>query len=384
MIQANETLIQDLIQKRRELHQYPEVAFEEKETTRRLTNWLEEAGIPVLPLNLETGVVAEITGAHPGPVIALRSDIDALPVTEETNLSFESKVPGKMHACGHDFHMAAILGAALLLNEQKENLHGSVRILFQPAEEVAEGAEWITERGALEGVSAIFGMHNKPDLPVGTIGIKSGSLMASVDRFEITFKGVGGHAGIPHETVDPIIIASQYVLAAQTILARKIDLFHNAVLSITHIEGGSTWNVIPDTVMLEGTVRTFQPEARQQIEYWMKKMAESTAEGQGGKVDFSWMPKMPTVQNDTAYKEVLWQTAAELGYKPIEAEPSSGGEDFAFYQEHVPGFFVWMGSNGAKQWHHPEFTVDEAAIKVASEYFANLAVNVLDNAKNRK
>jgi len=384
MIQANETLIQDLIQKRRELHQYPEVAFEEKETTRRLTNWLEEAGIPVLPLNLETGVVAEITGAHPGPVIALRSDIDALPVTEETNLSFESKVPGKMHACGHDFHMAATLGAALLLNEQKENLHGSVRILFQPAEEVAEGAEWITERGALEGVSAIFGMHNKPDLPVGTIGIKSGSLMASVDRFEITFKGVGGHAGIPHETVDPIIIASQYVLAAQTILARKIDLFHNAVLSITHIEGGSTWNVIPDTVMLEGTVRTFQPEARQQIEYWMKKMAESTAEGQGGKVDFSWMPKMPTVQNDTAYKEVLWQTAAELGYKPIEAEPSSGGEDFAFYQEHVPGFFVWMGSNGAKQWHHPEFTVDEAAIKVASEYFANLAVNVLDNAKNRK
>lgn len=384
MIQANETLIQDLIQKRRELHQYPEVAFEEKETTRRLTNWLEEAGIPILPLNLETGVVAEITGAHPGPVIALRSDIDALPVTEETNLSFESKVPGKMHACGHDFHMAAILGAALLLNEQKENLHGSVRILFQPAEEVAEGAEWITERGALEGVSAIFGMHNKPDLPVGTIGIKSGSLMASVDRFKITFKGIGGHAGIPHETVDPIIIASQYVLAAQTILARKIDLFHNAVLSITHIEGGSTWNVIPDTVMLEGTVRTFQPEARQQIEYWMKKMAESTAEGQGGKVEFSWMPKMPTVQNDTAYKEVLWQTAVELGYKPIEAEPSSGGEDFAFYQEHVPGFFVWMGSNGAKQWHHPEFTVDEAAIKVASEYFANLAVNVLDNAKNRK
>lgn len=380
MIKANEDLVKDLIDKRRELHQYPETAFEEIETTKKLKRWLKEAGISIVKPELKTGVIAEVEGEKPGPTIAIRSDIDALPVKEATGLPFASKIPGKMHACGHDFHMASILGTAMLLEKHKAELKGKVRFIFQPAEENAEGAEWMTAQGALEGVSAIFGMHNKPDLPVGTIGIKSGALMASVDRFHLVFKGVGGHAGIPHETVDPIVIASQYVNAAQSIIARKISLFQNAVLSITHIEGGSTWNVIPDSVMLEGTVRTFQEEAREQVEQWMRKLAYATAEGEGGEAEFQWMKKMPTIQNDPIFQSVLEQTARELDYNPVEGKPSSGGEDFAFYQQHIPGFFVWMGTNGTKQWHHPEFNLDESAIKVASEYFANLAVNVLEDA----
>ena len=386
MLIADKELIQDLIEKRRELHQFPEVAFEEFDTTKRLVKWLEEQGIPLLSLHLKTGVVAEIKGAKPGPIIALRADIDALPIHELCDEPFRSRNTGKMHACGHDFHSVSILGAAILLNRNRENIEGSVRLFFQPAEETSEGAEYLFNQGALEGVSAIFGMHNKPELPVGTIGIKNGPLMASVDRFKITFKGIGGHAGLPHHTVDPIVLASQYVLAVQTIISRNIDLFHNAVISITRIQGGNTWNVIPENVVLEGTVRTFQVETKEIIETKMKRLAHATAEGQGGEALIEWVDKMPTVDNDPRYEELIWSTAAELGYQPILAKPTAGGEDFAFYQQHVPGYFVWMGSNGKHQWHHPSFTVDEEAIKVASEFFANLAIRVLKNkaAEERK
>lgn len=382
MLKANEELISDLIEKRRTLHAYPETAFEEYETTARIKEWLEAEGVSVLPYDLETGIVAEVKGDNPGPTIALRADIDALPIEEEAEVPFKSTVHGKMHACGHDFHTASIFGAARLLNENKDKINGTVRLIFQPAEEVAEGAEWLTEKGVLEGVSAIFGMHNKPDLPVGTIGIKSGTLMASVDRFKFTFKGIGGHAGLPHEAIDPIIIASQFVLSVQSIISRKIDLFHNAVISITHIKGGSTWNVIPGSVMVEGTVRTFQPEAREKIKEEMRKQARLLSESQGGEVLIDWDERMPTIYNDSRFEKSLKQTTEELGYSVVEAQPVAGGEDFAYYQQTIPGFFVWMGSNGPFQWHDPKFTLDEGAIKVASEFFANLALTVLKDFSN--
>lgn len=185
-------LLQQLIAYRRELHEYPELSMREFETTKRIRQWLTGVGISVLDLPLEVGVIAEISGEQPGPMIALRADIDALPIKEETGLSFSSKNEGIMHACGHDFHTASIIGAAILLNERRNELKGKVRIIFQPAEEIARGAILIENTGALEDVKAIFGMHNKPDLPVGTIGVREGPLMASVDRFEIVVKGIGG------------------------------------------------------------------------------------------------------------------------------------------------------------------------------------------------
>lgn len=379
MFKLTDKLLEDLIERRRYLHRNPELAFEEFNTTEHLKKWLETHGITILPFDLETGVIAEVKGEHEGPIIAIRSDIDALPIKEKTDIPYRSEIDGKMHACGHDFHSVSILGAAILLNEQKDQLYGTVRFIFQPAEEVAQGAKYLVDKGVLNDVKAIFGMHNKPDLPVGTIGVKSNGLMASVDKFEMTFNGIGGHAGIPHSTIDPIVMASQYVNNVQSIIARRIDLFHNAVISITSINGGSTWNVIPDKVVLQGTVRTFQQEARETIEIYMKKLAQTTAEGHGGAVDFQWESYLPVVNNSGEYEKVMRDAVKEAGYDVVDAIPNAGGEDFAYYLNYIPGFFVWMGVDGPKEWHHPEFDLKEDAIKVAAEYFATLAVKVLKN-----
>ena len=205
MTSITNQLTEKLISIRRHLHQYPELSYEETETTKAIQNWLNEANITIISSNLKTGVIAEVSGDKNGPIIALRADIDALPIHEETNLSYASKNPGKMHACGHDFHTASILGAAYLLKENESSLNGTVRFIFQAAEESGDGACKVIEAGHLENVQAIFGMHNKPDLPVGTIGIKDGPLMAGVDRFEIEIQGVGTHAAVPDAGVDPIV-----------------------------------------------------------------------------------------------------------------------------------------------------------------------------------
>ncbi|MCM3567718.1 M20 peptidase aminoacylase family protein [Neobacillus mesonae] len=376
-----EVLFSKLVAYRRELHENPELSFKEFETTKRIRQWLKEEGITILDYPLEVGVIAEVSGAKPGPTIALRADIDALPIKEETNLPFASKNDGVMHACGHDFHTASILGSAILLQERKSELNGTVRIIFQPAEEVAQGAVAIDKAGVLEGVEAIFGMHNKPDLPVGTIGVREGSLMASVDRFEIDVIGVGGHAGIPNNSVDPIVAASQIVSALQTIVSRNISSFHNAVISVTRIQGGNTWNVIPEKVQLEGTVRTFQNEARELIPELMKRTSEGVASGFGAKADFRWYPYLPVVVNHAPFSQIMKETAEELGYTVVEASPSPAGEDFAFYQTKIPGFFVWMGVDGPQEWHHPAFMLKEEALPIAANYFADLSIKVLNQWK---
>ncbi|GAB6558073.1 M20 peptidase aminoacylase family protein [Bacillus mobilis] len=372
-----EQLTEALISIRRNLHEYPELSYEEFETTKAIKNWLEEKNITIIHSSLETGVIAEISGNHSGPIIAIRADIDALPIQEETNLPYASKIHGKMHACGHDFHTAAIIGAAYLLKEKESSLSGTVRFIFQPAEESSDGACKVIEAGHLRDVQAIFGMHNKPDLPVGTIGIKDGPLMAGVDRFEIEIHGVGTHAAVPDAGVDPIVASSQIVMALQTIVSRNISSSHNTVVSVTNIHSGNTWNVIPEKATLEGTVRTFQTETREKIPALMRRIIQGISDALGVKTEFRFYAGPPAVQNDTSLTNLSTQVAETMNLNIISPTPSMAGEDFSFYQQEIPGSFVFMGTSGTHEWHHPAFTVDERALPISAEYFALLAEKAL-------
>ncbi|MBJ8007417.1 amidohydrolase [Bacillus cereus] len=379
-------LTEKLISIRRHLHEYPELSYEEFETTKAIKNWLKEANITIIDSSLETGIIAEISGNKNGPVVALRADIDALPIQEETDLPYTSKIQGKMHACGHDFHTAAILGAAYLLKEKEASLNGTVRFIFQAAEESGNGACKVVEAGHLKNVQAVFGMHNKPDLPVGTIGIKDGPLMAGVDRFEIEIHGVGTHAAVPDAGVDPIVASSQIVMALQTIVSRNISSSHNAVVSVTNIHSGNTWNVIPEKAILEGTVRTFQAKTREKIPALMERIIKGISDALGVKTEFRFYPGPPAVQNDKVLTDFSIQIAEKMKLNVISPTPSMAGEDFSFYQQEIPGSFVFMGTSGTHEWHHPAFTVDEDALPISAEYFALLAeeaIHQLSQTKSR-
>ena len=368
-----EELKPQLVAIRRELHMHPELSMEEIETTRRIRGWLEEAGLTVRTLGLPTGLIVDIEGASPGPTVALRADIDALPITEETGLPFASRVPGKMHACGHDFHTASMIGAALLLNRRRDQLKGRVRMIFQPAEEIAVGARMMIKAGVLEGVDAIFGMHNKPELPVGTVGIRAGALMASVDRFLIRVTGKGGHGAIPDAAVDPIVAASAVVGALQTIVSRNTSPLDSAVVSVCRFQSGATWNVIPDHAELEGTVRAFDAGVRRRMPEQIRRVAEGVAAGYGASAELIWTEGQHFVNNDPAMAALMTRAAEELGLAVVEAQPTTAGEDFSVYQEHVPGCFIWMGTSGTEGWHHPRFTLHEDALTISASLFAHAA-----------
>ncbi|UAC49817.1 amidohydrolase [Bacillus aquiflavi] len=366
-----------LVSIRRKLHQYPELSNEEFETTNDQKSWLEEVGIEIVESSLKTGVIAEISGKKKAPIVAVRADIDALPITEETGLSFASKIHGKMHACGHDYHTAALIGAAYLLKQKECDLKGTVRFIFQPAEEIGGGALKVLASGALKNVSAILGLHNKPDLPVGTVGIKSGALMASVDHFEIKIEGIGTHAAVPHAGIDPIVTASEMIMALQTIVSRKLSPFHNVVISVAQIRSGHTWNVISNSAHLEGTVRTFQEDIREKIPGLMKQIIEGVAVAHGARAVLRWYPGPPPVNNDEKLTKLAIKTAEKLKLKVVDPIPSMAGEDFAFYQKEVPSSFVFMGTSGTKEWHHPAFTLDERALSISAHYLKKVAVSTL-------
>ena len=378
---AAEQLKPRLVAIRRELHMHPELSMEEFETTRRIRGWLEEAGLSVQTFGLETGLAADIEGGAPGPTVALRADIDALPIAEETGLPFASRVPGKMHACGHDFHTAAMIGAALLLHRNRDRLKGRVRMIFQPGEEIAAGARAMIRAGVLEGVDAILGMHNKPDLPVGTVGIRAGALMASVDRFLIRVTGKGGHGAIPDAAVDPIVAASSIVGALQTVVSRNVSPLDSAVVSVCRFHAGTTWNVIPDRAELEGTVRAFDAEVRRRLPEQIGRVAESVAAGYGASAELIWMEGQTFVNNDPEMAALMARAAEELGLTVVEARPTTAGEDFSMYQEHVPGCFIWMGTSGTEEWHHPRFTLNEDALPLSAALFAHAAELALEALK---
>lgn len=360
-----------------ELHMHPELSYEEYETTERIKRELAEAGIEILQIPLKTGVTAIVRGAKPGKTYGLRCDIDALPIAEETDLPYKSKTPGKMHACGHDFHTAAVFGAALLLQERKEELQGTVKILFQPAEESSHGAETVLETGVFSDVTAIFGLHTAAYLPVGTLGIRAGSVMAAVDRFELNITGTGCHGGHPDEGVDTILVAASVIQAFQSIVGRNLNPFHTGVVSVTRINGGNTWNVIPDKVELEGTVRSMEKDDRIFIERRMREIAEHTAAAYGANAELLWYPGPPATVNEKAWSAFAQKVAEESGFEVVPQRNSTGGEDFAFYLEKIPGCFINVGTGVGYPNHHPKFYADEAALTPAAEYLEKLLVEAL-------
>lgn len=360
-----------------ELHMHPELSYEEYETTERIKRELAAAGIEILQIPLKTGVTAIVRGAKPGKTYGLRCDIDALPIEEETDLPYKSKTPGKMHACGHDFHTAAVFGAALLLQERKEELQGTVKILFQPAEESSHGAETVLETGVLSDVTAIFGLHTAAYLPVGTLGIREGSVMAAVDRFELNITGTGCHGGHPDEGVDTILVAASVIQAFQSIVGRNLNPFHTGVVSVTRINGGNTWNVIPDKVELEGTVRSMEKDDRIFIERRMREIAEHTAAAYGANAELLWYPGPPATVNEKAWSAFAQKVAEESGFEVVPQRNSTGGEDFAFYLEKIPGCFINVGTGVGYPNHHPKFYADEAALTPAAEYLEKLLVEAL-------
>lgn len=366
---------------RHNMHRHPELSNQEFETTARIKAVLESHQIRVLNLPLKTGLVAEIGGQKAGKRVVLRSDIDALPIEEKSGVEYTSENPGVMHACGHDFHTSAALGAAILLKEREETLAGTVRILFQAAEETGHGAPALIETGALDDAAVIFGIHNDPTLPVGIIGSKDGALTAGVDRFAITISGTGSHAARPHEGNDPIIIAGQIIGALQTLIARNVPSDHNAVVSVTQVHSGSTWNVIPDSAWLEGTVRSFNQDTRELIERRLRQVLKGIAGAFDTQIELDWQPGPPSVVNTAEWVDFALAQAAGSGFEARRVEASPIGEDFAFYQQKLPGAFLMIGSGGRFALHHPEFRVDDRALFPTAHYLAQLAVNALEHLR---
>ena len=379
-----ENLNDELIEVYRKLHENPELSNEEYKTTQLIKDLLKRADIDILDLPLDTGLVAQVKGNPNGPVVAIRCDIDALPIKEETSLCYKSKVDGMMHACGHDFHMAVILGAAYLVKKHQGSLIGTVKFIFQPGEESADGAKKILETGVLDDVDAIFGIHNVSDSEVGIMGIKTGAMTAAVDRFEINITGIGSHAAKPEKGIDPIIIASNIVTSLQTIISRNIGPTEKALLSVTHIEGGNTWNVIPESAYLEGTVRTLDENIRQLIAKRMNEMVSGIAQSVGGSAELIWHSGSPATNNTEEWVEFSTKIGKRAGYDVRRISMGLEGEDFAYYQRKIPGAFIIVGTGKSYAHHHPEYKVDEKAILNSSKYFAQLAEGALKEIIDKK
>jgi amidohydrolase len=386
-----QALAPQMVEMRRQLHRFPELSEQEEMTTARIRGWLREAGIAELPLPLKTGLVGVIAGSAAGkdpatgkvPVIAIRADIDALPIEEETGLAFASEVKGVMHACGHDFHAAAVVGAGMILARLREEFPGEARLFFQPAEENLAGANILIRAGAMDQVDAVIAGHTNPEIPVGQIGLKSGALMASSDVFAITLEGKGGHAAMPQNTVDPIVAGAAVVSALQTVVSRNVSPIDSAVLSVSVFHAGSAPNVIPATARLEGTVRAFDPVIRQQTLQRLEQITQGVASALGVTAQVEHIGGIPPVINDDALSRLLAAAAAEILGPEGVMEPRilTGSEDFSQYGGCAPICYAWLGCGrpGRDQylWHHPRYDTAEEVLPTAAAFFARSAVDYL-------
>ncbi|KEO82184.1 hypothetical protein EL26_16740 [Tumebacillus flagellatus] len=359
-----------LVERRRDFHMHPELGFQEFRTSRIVADWLNELGLEVRTGVAKTGVVARLRGGKPGKTIALRADMDALPIQDVKSCDYKSTVPNTMHACGHDAHTTMILGAASVLSELREELQGDVVFLFQPAEEGPGGAEPMIAEGALDGVDFILGQHMAPVYPAGYMAVAEREAMAAADEFTLRILGTGGHGAYPHMTVDAVQITAQVITALQAVVARQVDPLQSAVLSIGTINGGYRQNVIADAVEMTGTVRTFDGFLREDIPKRMEQLIDGITKGYGARYELDYKFNYPAVINHKSAVDLMRRVAGEvLGRERVlEAPPSMGGEDFAFYLQKVPGCFYWLGCKHPDpvhvgyNIHHPGFDIDEQAL----------------------
>ena len=358
------------------LHRHPELALKEYKTTEYLRKALLDAGIRLLDTKTGTGLIAVIGNGKP-PVIALRADIDALPIQEETALPYASETPGVMHACGHDFHAACMLGAAMLLKEREDKLPGTVKVIFQPAEETDKGANIMINTGLLNDVRLFLAGHTYPWFPAGTIGIRQGPVMASADRFSVRITGKGCHAADPDMGIDPIPALGAVISAFQTIVSRRLDPFDGAVVSITRVQSGNTWNVIPETALIEGTVRAMKETVRSNIRQSLEQLAVNTAKAYGCTATFEYENGPDVLFNNAGVCETAGAIAGEVGLKVEVNPPTMIAEDFSRYLKLAPGALFRIGTGGGYDNHHPLFTADPAALLPAAKFFAALAEKVM-------
>jgi amidohydrolase len=377
-----EALTGEIVGWRREFHRHPEVAFKEEWTSAAVRGILESLKLPVAAC-AKTGLRAVLDGAPGGPTVALRADMDALPILEEGDKPYISLNPGAAHACAHDGHMAILLAVAKVLAARKDRIKGRVVFLFQPSEERNPGgAKPMIEEGALEGVDAVFGLHLWQQLPTGTLGIVKGPMMAQPDDFTIIVKGKGGHGSMPQLTVDPILVAAQVVVGLQSVVSRNVDPLKPAVLSFGSVSGGTIYNVIPGEVTMTGTVRTFDPSLQRMIEGRMRTFIEETCRAFGASAEFRYQQGYPALVNDERMAEFVLETARKtLGEERIKAiDPVMGGEDFAYFLQKVPGafWFFGMGDGRPHPHHHPGFDIDEKALPLAVFHMASLVLDYFE------
>ncbi|HEY0383717.1 MAG TPA: amidohydrolase [Candidatus Elarobacter sp.] len=362
-------LFDETVALRRDLHAYPELAFEEIRTAGIVAERLRALGLDVHTAIGGTGVVGVLAGAQPGPTIMLRADMDALPMPEENDVAYVSRNPGVTHACGHDAHVAMLLGAAAILRDRASEVHGRIAFVFQPAEEGGGGARAMLDDGLIArfAIERAYGLHIANILPSGVLGLRPGPLMAAVDSFDLVVEGVGGHGAMPHRSVDPVVVAADVVGALQRIVSREMDPIEPAVVTIAAINGGTTYNVIPPRVALKGTVRTFTTATRDTMEARVRRIAEHVCAGANAACTLQWHPSYPVTENDPAEAAFVTATlAAEFGAaRVLEIPPIMGSEDFSYFAQAVPACFYFLGAGDAAHTfpnHHPAFDIDENAM----------------------
>ena len=379
----SESMQAHLIAIRRDIHAHPELGFDTVRTAAIVEQELLRLGLTPQTGVGRTGVMVDITGAQPGKTVLLRADMDALPIHEQTGLPFSSIWPGKMHACGHDIHTATLLGVAAILADLRSQLHGTVRLIFQPAEETPEsGAQAMIAAGAADGIDVAITLHNKPELAAGEIALTRGASTASSDEFDLVIHGKSTHAARPHMGTDPIIAAASLVTQLQTIVSRELDPANSAVLTIGHIHGGTTHNIISDSCLIQGTIRAKSPQARAHMEDAFRRICAGVALSLNTRIEVNYQRGVPPLMNDDALIDALEPILSHQFGKPVVAKPSSsfGAEDFSLFTERVPGCQIHIGSGAPGRddhLHNSDYQPDERSIHAGTQALARIAIDLL-------